>query len=156
MTNSTAGYVVFAAALRPDATSHDALNRGSSYAEFSSQFACVSSVGAAAMTRSDLVDLLYCQLRCSPSATLREDVCPPAIGRLVMAVRVNSIKGQLCRAWPHIFPKSREVVSPAVTDANTSRPIRLVAFVVGVIASLVHVCPRCIFLRSVFIHPMTV
>lgn len=73
---------------------------------------------------------------------------PAAVGRLVMTVAVDALKGQPGRALSHVCQKAHRAFQPRVADANASPTIVWKLFVRWILAPRFHVDPCVVLLSS--------
>jgi hypothetical protein len=76
--------------------------------------------------------------------------CPPAVLRLVVPVRVATVKAVILgRARSHVCIEGGEITSPPVTNRDPAPSVVLVAVCARVVTTLLHARPRPIFGRVV-------
>ena len=82
----------------------------------------------------------------SSVGSLCRGICPSAISRFVVSVRINAVNTVLRSGLTtHVFKKTFKRVSPSLTDAYSPASIVFVLFVVWVSASLQHRSPAIVF-----------
>ena len=108
--------------------------------------------GVQAKGRCEVFETVRASLPLNPHdiaavASLGTPISPAAVLGAVVAIVVDAINAVARWAWPHIYKKGLEVVSPPVTHNDATTPICGESLAVAIVATGFRTTPRAIFSR---------